>query len=284
MIKLKNILLLTIVSVVMMSCVTARKVNYMQTPDKYIPSYADTLGFEDYQLRISDRLYVYVYSVDENIQKMYNAGGMNASQMRQQMNNGGNTYGSYELYTYLVDEEGNIDFPTIGKIPVQGKTTREVKHALEKELSTLLHEIPGHNMVSCEVNIVNRSFSIIGAQSGRYPINKEKMTIFEALAMAGDLGEFNSRKEIKLVREKNGVTTIKTFDARSKDIVNSEFYYIEPNDIIYIRQIPGYSFGINHVTTVIGVTASTISFGVLIYTIVQTGINHVNKYYPKKTN
>ena len=284
MIKLKNILLLTIVSVVMMSCVTARKVNYMQTPDKYIPSYADTLGFEDYQLRISDRLYVYVYSVDENIQKMYNAGGSNASQMRQQMNNGGNTYGSYELYTYLVDEEGNIDFPTIGKIPVQGKTTREVKHILEKELSTLLHEIPGHSMVSVEVNIVNRSFSIIGAQSGRYSINKEKMTIFEALAMAGDLGEFNSRKEIKLVREKNGVTTIKTFDARSKDIVNSEFYYIEPNDIIYIRQIPGYSFGINHVTTVIGVTASTISFGVLIYTIVQTGINHVNKYYPKKTN
>lgn len=284
MIKLKNILLLTIVSVVMMSCVTARKVNYMQTPDKYIPSYADTLGFEDYQLRISDRLYVYVYSVDENIQKMYNAGGMNASQMRQQMNNGGNTYGSYELYTYLVDEEGNIDFPTIGKIPVQGKTTREVKHILEKELSTLLHEIPGHSMVSVEVNIVNRSFSIIGAQSGRYSINKEKMTIFEALAMAGDLGEFNSRKEIKLVREKNGVTTIKTFDARSKDIVNSEFYYIEPNDIIYIRQIPGYSFGINHVTTVIGVTASTISFGVLIYTIVQTGINHVNKYYPKKSN
>lgn len=283
MIKLKNILLLAIVSVVMMSCVTARKVNYMQTPDKYIPSYADTLGFEDYQLRISDRLYVYVYSVDENIQKMYNAGGMNASQMRQQMNNGGNTYGSYELYTYLVDEEGNIDFPTIGKIPVRGKTTREVKHILEKELSTLLHEIPGHSMVSVEVNIVNRSFSIIGAQSGRYPINKEKMTIFEALAMAGDLGEFNSRKEIKLVREKNGVTTIKTFDARSKDIVNSEFYYIEPNDIIYIRQIPGYSFGINHVTTVIGVTASTISFGVLIYTIVQTGINHVNKYYPKTT-
>ena len=132
-------------------------------------------------------------------------------------------------------------------------------------------------MVSVEVNIVNRSFSIIGAKSGRYQINKEKMTIFEALAMAGDLGEFNSRKEIKLVREKNGVTTIKTFDARSEDIVNSEYYYIEPNDIIYIRQIPGYSFGINHVTTVIGVTAATISFGVFIYTIVQTGINHVKK-------
>ena len=253
----------------------------MQEPDKHIPSYADTLAFEDYQLRIGDRLYVYVYSLEETIMKMYNAGGTNASQMRQQMGYGGGTYGSYDLYTYLIDEDGNIDFPTIGKQYVQGKTTREVKKQLEQELGTLLQELPGYSTVSVEVNIVNRSFSVIGAQSGRYTINKEKMTIFEALAMVGDLGEFNSRKEIKLVREKNGVTTIKTFDVRSKDIINSEYYYIEPNDIIYIRQIPGYSFGVNHVTTVIGVTAATISFGVFVYSIVQTGINHVNKYYGK---
>jgi len=278
--KFKYLFFLAVVGFALSSCVTARKVNYMQEPDKYIPHYADTLSFEDYQLRIGDRLYVYVYSIDEKVMQMYNAGGSNASQMRQQMSHGG-TYGSYDLYTYLIDEEGNIDFPTIGKQNVVGKTTREVKYQLEEELSTLLKEIPGYSMVSVEVNIVNRSFSIIGAQSGRYMINKEKMTIFEALALAGDLGEFNSRKEIKIVREKDGVTTIKTFDVRSKEIVNSEFYYVEPNDIIYIRQIPGYSFGINHVTTVIGVTAATISFGVFIYSIVQTGINHVNKYYGK---
>ena len=278
--KLRNIVFVFALGALLASCVTAKKVNYMQEPSKQIPSYADTLSFEDYVLRIGDRLYVYVYSLNEEVQKMYNAGGSNASQMRQQMGQG-NMYGSYDLYTYLVDEEGYIDFPTIGKVFVQGLTTREVKKELEKQLGTLLKEIPGYSTISVEVNIVNRSFSIIGAQSGRYMINKEKMTIFEALAMAGDLGEFNSRKEIKLVREKNGVTTIKTFDVRSKDIVNSEYYYIEPNDIIYVRQIPGYSFGINHVTTVIGVTAATISFGVFIYSIVQTGINHVNKYYPK---
>ena len=254
------------------SCVTSRKVNYMQEPDKYIPHYADTLSFEDYTLRIGDRLYIYVYSLNEEIMKMYNSGGTNASQMRQQMGQG-NTYGSYDLYTYLVDQEGNIDFPTIGKIYVRGLTTREVKKKLEEELGTLLSELPGgFSMVSVEVNIVNRSFSIIGAQSGRYTINKEKMTIFEALAMAGDLGEFNSRKEIKLVREKNGVTTIKTFDARSKDIINSEYYYVEPNDIIYIRQIPGYSFGINSAATAVGVTATTISFGIFVYSVVQTVI------------
>ena len=195
MIKLRNILFLALVGFMLASCVTARKVNYMQHPDKYIPTYADTLSFEDYQLRIGDRLYVYVYSLDESIMKMYNSGGSSASQMRQQMSQGGNTYGSYDLYTYLIDEEGNIDFPTIGKQYVQGKTTREVKYQLEAELSTLLKDVPGYSTISVEVNIVNRSFSIIGAQSGRYSINKEKMTIFEALAMAGDLGEFNSRKE-----------------------------------------------------------------------------------------
>ena len=275
--KLKYLFILAVVGMALSSCVTARKVNYMQKPDKYIPSYADTLSYEEYKLRINDRLYVYVYSLDERIQQMYNAGG-NGSQMRQSMGQGGMN-SSYDLYTYLIDEEGNIDFPTIGKLYVEGKTTREVKWLLEKELSTLLKEIPGYSTISVEVNVVNRSFSVVGAQSGRYMITKEKMTIFEALASVGDLAEFNSRKEIKLVREKNGVTTIKTFDARSEDIINSEYYYIEPNDIIYIRQIPGYSFGINHVTTVIGVTAATISFGVFIYSIVQTGINHVNKYY-----
>lgn len=278
--KIKYILFLALAGIALSSCVTARKVNYMQEPDKYIPSYADTLSFEDYQLRIGDRLYIYVYSLDENITRMYNAGSV-GSNIRQHMANG-STGGGYDLYTYLVDEEGNIDFPTIGKVYVRGLTTREVKRKMEEELSTLLREIPGYSTVSVEVNMVSRTFSVIGAQSGRYPITSEKMTIFEALAQVGDLKEFNSRKEIKLVREKEGVTTIKTFDARSKDIINSEFYYIEPNDIIYIRQIPGYSFGINSASTALGITATTISFGVFIYSIVQTGIKHVNKYYPQK--
>ena len=284
--KLRNILFLAIVGFALASCVTARKVNYMQEPDKQIPSYADTLSFEDYQLRVGDRIYVYVYSLDPKITQMYNSGsGRNSAYYRYQLQNNTNTNtGTQDLYTYLVDENGDIDFPTIGKVPVKGLTTREVKHRLEKELSTLLKELPGFTTISVDVNTVNRTFSIIGAQSGRYPIVKEKMTIFEALAQAGDLGEFNSRKEIKLIREKDGVTTVKTFDVRSKDIVNSEFYYIESNDIIYIRKIPGYSFGVNSASTVLGVTASTISFAVFIYTIVQTGINHVNKHYPKTSS
>ena len=137
----KHIFFLAVAGFLLSSCVTARKVNYMQEPDRYIPSYTDTLSFEDYELRIGDRLYVYVYSLDENIQKMYNSGGSNSSYFRQQMGNEA-VGGTYDLYTYLVDEEGYIDFPTVGKIFVQGHTTREVKRQLEVELSKLLQEIP----------------------------------------------------------------------------------------------------------------------------------------------
>lgn len=260
----------------MMSCVTAKKVNYMQAPDKKIPSYADTLTFEDYKMRPGDRLYVYVYSLDEKISQLYNAGGSNNTQLRG--NRGGGESSSYDLYSYLVDDNGNIQFPTIGDVYVLGMTSREVKYKLEDELSTLLREIPGYKMVSVEVNVVRRTFSIIGQQSGKYPITKEKMTIFEALASAGNIQEFGDRSQIKLIREKNGETIIKTFDVRSEDIVNSEFYYIEPNDILYIRLIEGQSFGINSAGAAVSIVAATISFGVFIYSLVATGINHVNKH------
>ncbi len=273
--KNKSIFIVAL-AIAMMSCVTAKKVNYMQAPDKKIPSYADTLTFEDYKMRPGDRLFVYVYSLDEKISQLYNAGGTNNTQLRG--NRGGGENSSYDLYSYLVDDNGNIQFPTIGDVYVLGMTSREVKNKLEDELSTLLREIPGYKMVSVEVNVVRRTFSIIGQQSGKYPITKEKMTIFEALASAGNIQEFGDRSQIKLIREKNGETVIKTFDVRSEDIINSEFYYIEPNDILYIRLIEGQSFGINSAGTAVSIVAATISFGVFIYSLVATGINHVNKH------
>ena len=274
--KLKfHSLLLAMVGIAMMSCVTSKKVNYMQEPDRQIPEYADTLTFEDYKLRTGDRLFVYVYSLDEKISSMYNSGGSNSSQMRGRQ---GGENSSYDLYSYLVDEKGYIQFPTIGDVYVRDMTTREVKHILEDKLGQLLREIPGYKMISVEVNVVRRTFSIIGQQSGKYTITKEKMTIFEAIAQAGDIAEFGDKSEIKLIRERDGETVIKTFDVRSKDIINSEFYYIEPNDIIYIRQIRGRAFGINSAGTAVSIVAATLSFGVFVYTIVNTGINHVKTH------
>lgn len=259
----------------MASCVTSKRVNLMQTPGKNgIPQYADTVSYEDYELRIGDRLYIYVYSVDERVDKMFNS---SSGTIGMQMLQGTGVGGSYDLYTYLVQEDGCIDFPMVGRVPVRGMTTREVKRVLEDELSSFIKSYGDYQMMSVEVKIVRRSFSVISDRgSGTFNIQKEKVTIFEALAMAGDIGDFGDRSKVRIVREKEGLTLVKEFDVRSEDIINSEFYYIEPNDVIYIQRIKGQSFGINSVTTTISVVATTLAFGGFVYGLVVRTINAVD--------
>ena len=261
----------------MASCVTSKRVNLMQEAgQKGIPHYTDTLMYEDYELRIGDRLYIYVYSVDDPINKMFNASGAGVSSSMLRQNSSG---GGYDLYTYLVLEDGSIDFPMVGHVPVRGKTTREVKLLLEKELSSFVTGYGEYQMISVEVNIVRRTFNVISDRgSGIFTIQKEKVTIFEALALAGDIGDFGDRSKVRIVREKEGVTQVKEFDVRSEDIINSEFYYVEPNDVIYIQRIKGQSFGINSVTTTISVVATTLAFGGFVYGLVVRIMDSVENH------
>ena len=96
--------------------------------------------------------------------------------------------------------------------------------------------------------------------------------------MAGDIGDFGDRSRVRIVRETEGMTQIKEFDVRSEDIINSEYYYIEPNDVIYIQRIKGQSFGINSVTTTISVVATTLAFGGFVYGLVARIINTVENH------
>ena len=281
---LKYVVLL-LLAVGMASCVTSKRVNLLQEPTKHnkIPSYDTTHTYEDYLLRIGDRLYIYVYSVDENVAKLFNSmgasGGTSAGQMRQQMSMGGNGNANYELYSYLVLEDGTIDFPLVGKIPVRGMTTRQVKLELERELATYIKDYGDYNMVSCEVNVVQRTYSLITntAGSGNFPIRKEKLTIYEALAQAGGLGDWTDRSKVRIIREIEGETKVIMFDVRSKDIINSEFYYIEPNDVIYVQHLRGKSFGISNAATTVGIVASFLSVGTFVYALTVRIINATEK-------
>ena len=273
--SVKKIFIL-ILPLLLASCVTSKKVNLLQEAGKHgIPSYADTLSYEDYRVRVGDRLYVYVYSIDERVSSMFNASGHSgiySSQIRQ----GNGAGGSYDLYTYLVYDDGTIDYPMVGRMNVRGMTTREIKNELEHRLMEYVQEQTEYKMLSVEVNIVRRSFSVISDHgSGTFNIDREKVTIFEALAMAGDIGDFGDRSKVRIVREIEGNTQVKVFDVRSDDIVNSEYYYIEPNDVIYIQRIKGQSFGVNSVTTTISVVATTLAFGGFVYGLVARIINSV---------
>lgn len=276
--KKQILILLGILLMALSSCVTSKKVNLLQEPGKnHIPEYVDTLDYEDYQLRIGDRLYIYVYSVDEGVMKLFNASGasngtQNSAYYRQQ---GSNTNGgTYDLYTYLVYEDGCIDYPLIGRLYVRGLNTREVKQALEKELGTYIKSYGDYNMISCEVNVVQRSYSIISQRgTGNFPIRKEKLTIYEALAQAGDVGDWSDRSQVQIIREIEGQTRVISFDVRSKDIINSEFYYIQPNDVIYVRQLKGKAMGVSNAATTVAIVSSTLGFGGFIYGLVTRIIN-----------
>ena len=99
---------------------------------------------------------------------------------------------------------------------------------------------------------------------------KEKINIFQALALSGDLTTYADRKHIKIIRQtENGETKIHNIDVRNKNIINSEFYYIQPNDVIYVPYLTEKSFGITHFTGILSTTLSTIS---LIATIINLGI------------
>lgn len=274
------ILTLACVVAVMCSCVTSKTVNLLQESGKRgIPEYADTLDYQDYQLRVGDRLYIYVYSVDEKVMKLFNAtgasgGGYSGAQMRGRMNSGSTGYSTDELYSYLVLEDGCIDYPLVGHLYVRGMNTREIKLALEKELSTYIKSYGDYIMVSCEVNVVQRSYSVISQRgTGNYPIRKEKLTIYEALAQAGDVGDWSDRSQIKIIREIEGQTNVIEFDLRSKDIINSEYYYIEPNDVIYLQQLRGKAFGVSNAATTVAIVASTLGFGGFVYGLVTRIIN-----------
>ena len=125
-------LLIILLPLLLASCVTSRKVNLLQESGKHgVPAYADTLTYEDYNIRIGDRLYVYVYSIVERVSSMFTASG-HSGIYSSQIRRGTGVSESYDLYTYLVNEDGMIDYPLVGKIPVRGKTTREVKAVLEQ--------------------------------------------------------------------------------------------------------------------------------------------------------
>ncbi|MDR1585516.1 MAG: polysaccharide biosynthesis/export family protein [Prevotellaceae bacterium] len=246
--------------VIFSSCITSQKINYLQKPGISIPAYKDTLSYQDYRLRTGDCLYIRVYTLNDDIGKVFNSGS--STNMQSMMSSSAS-----DLFTYMVRPDGNINIPLFDDIYVRDKSVREVKELLEQKLKSLDMEPESTAPSSAvDVYVVKRFFSIIGAGlSGRYTLNKDKVNIFEALAMAGDISLYGDRSKVRIVREINEKTEIKIFDVRSADILHSEYYYIEPNDVIYIQSVNEQFFSMTHLSGVLSTTFSTLSFGMLIY-------------------
>ncbi len=149
---------------------------------------------------------------------------------------GGNTVGQLQQLMYLVDSEGFIEFPVLGKLKLGGKTREEVIKMFKEKLDPDYVKNPTINIF-----ISNFKITISGAvnKPGTYFVANERITIFEAFGLAGDLNISGQRANIKLIREENGLKKEYIMDVRSKKIFTSPVYYLQQNDLIYVE--PNYA-------------------------------------------
>lgn len=136
------------------------------------------------------------------------------------------------LQQYLVNNEGIIDFPVLGPIKVGGLTKGEAEQLIREKLGDYLKEVP-----IVTVRMTNYKISVLGEveRPGVFTISNEKVNIFEALALAGDLTIWGIRDNVKLIREDgNGNRKIVNLNLNKADIVNSPYYYLQQNDILYV--------------------------------------------------
>lgn len=248
--KIKLLLLQIVIISILSSCVTPRDTNLLQDIKKDYP--IDVNLNNDYKIILGDQLTLRIYTLDESMKELFSmyivdqSTGITAAAADQ---TGANVLNVYS--------DGTVKIPYLGKIHVEGYTTSEAKKIIEERFSAF-----SPNIV-IELNLQNRFFSVLGeAGQKRIAMPLPKLTIFQALAMSGPIQTFGDRTKVKIVRQTPNGTEVKTFDIRSKDIVDSEYYYIQPNDVIYVPEMNRTFFG--RVTSFTGVLGLVSLLGTLV--------------------
>lgn len=215
----KVLFLFVLIVLMASSCVSTKNVRYLQDMQAF--GEVDVNGKFEAKISPSDELRIFVLpngdKEERELIEPFNVYGSGAN-----MNNS-NTIG------YLVDVEGNIQFPVLGKMNVAGMTCRELRDTIEYRLKN-----EGYlSEPLVDVRIMNFKIYFLGSNGGKaITLNNERCTFLEALALAGDLSLYTDRRRIGVVREKEGKMVIHYLDPRSSDIFDDEFFLLQQNDII----------------------------------------------------
>lgn len=136
-----------------------------------------------------------------------------------------------KLTGYLVNSEGEINFPQLGKIKVEGKNTQEIQEILEEKLSVYIKN------PTVNVRIINYKFTVQGEvrQPGTFEIIEENMTLPQALGMAGDLTINGRRDNVLVYRQEGEKREVRRIDLTQTDWMNTDYFFVKPNDIIYVE-------------------------------------------------
>jgi len=215
--------------VVLASCASQKRVIYLQDTqaDEQIKI------AQDYQIRIKplDRLTVVVNSRDPELAAPFNTSTSFNSLTGTPLSTYSSNATSLQIRT--VDEDGNLDMPIIGPIQCKGKTRSE----LAQEIADKIREGGYISDPTVNIQFADMKISVIGevARPGQYNITNDRISLLDALSLAGDLTIYGVRSDIKVIREENGVRTTATLDLTSQDIYDSPYFYLQQNDVVYVK-------------------------------------------------
>lgn len=183
------------------------------------------------KLKKGDKLSIVVHSRKPEIASQFNLSVSSQRVGYTALNNG-----SYLMSSYVVSDEGTIDFPGVGNLAVEGLKRDEVVNIVKESLleKDYFNE-PEDFIVTVEFD--NMYFTILGevTRQGRYAITKDKITIFEALGMAGDMSIQGQRVNVKLLRDEDGAKKVYELDFTKSDIITSPAYYLQQDDVLYVE-------------------------------------------------
>lgn len=216
------------------SCVSNRKVTLLQKgdiPQENLPKDSVVRTYEPdsftYRIQSNDILFVRFESItNEKYDFLSQGTGMQGSQNLNPL-----------IVGELVDENGQIPFPVLGRVKVSGLTVFEIQNKLQ-QLANQYLESP-----VVKVRLINFRITLLGevANEGSVTLNNNRVTMLEAISLAGGLGELADRSNIKLLRQRDGKTEVVYLDLLDEDFINSPYYYVTQNDVLIVpalRQRP----------------------------------------------
>lgn len=211
-------------------CRSSKNVAYMQgventTEEEYR---SQTVPLYDATIMPKDLLTVTVSTTDPEASKPFN---LVTPTLNMGLTTSSGSQG--QLQSYLVDNNGQIEFPVVGMVTLKGLTKREAEARIKSALKTYLKEEP-----VVTVNFVNYKISVLGevARPNTFTIQNEKVNVFEALAMAGDMTIWGRRDNVKIIREdEEGYKRVIMMDLNDKDVIFSPNFYLQQNDVVYVE-------------------------------------------------
>lgn len=246
--NVKTIIWLSLIFLMISSCIPQKKMLYMR-----IKSDADTLTefvndrVVTYKVQNGDNLYIKIVSMDETTNDILNPMGSGGG-------GGSSAGGGNYLNSYTISEEGYLEFPLVGKIYVKNLTIEEITDLLTENLNKFIKEFV------VIVKLVNFNITILGEVSspGQYNIYQTDINLFEAIAMAGDMTDFSIRDQVTVIRKTKNGSSVHEVDMSSKSFLSSDYFYLQPDDIVYIKPIKMKQFAFT--TFPYGMVMGTISF------------------------